>query len=71
MFAHDIAVPKSKDKVVNQAKVEQLEGGIRTLKDRLAAEVALRQEELQEQATSLRDADGAMQVWGSARGICG
>lgn len=42
--------------------MEQLEGGIRGLKDKLAVEVASRQEELQEQATSLRDADGAIQV---------
>jgi len=49
-------------KIAMQARVEQLEGGIRGLKDKLAVEVASRQEELQEQATSLRDADGAIQV---------
>ena len=45
-----------------QAKVEQLEGGIRELNDRLSQEVTLRQDELLEQAASLRDAEGAVQV---------
>ena len=45
-----------------QAKLAELEGGIRELDDRIAHEVTSRQDELVGQATSLRDAEGAVQV---------
>ena len=45
-----------------QAKIESLESSIRFLDERLSSEVSGRQEELLNQANSLRDAEGAVQV---------
>ena len=45
-----------------QASIESLESGIRLLDERLSSEVSSRQDELLEQADSLRDAEAAVQV---------
>lgn len=45
-----------------QARIENLELGIRLSEEKLSYEVSRRQEELLEQASSLRDAEGAVQV---------
>ena len=45
-----------------QERIENLEAGIRVLEERLLSEVVAHQEELLEQAKSLRDAEGAVRV---------
>lgn len=42
--------------------MEALESGIRLLEEKLSREVLARQDELLQQANSLRDAEGAIQV---------